>query len=251
MRFLSLLICLISYPAFSLELSLEPAIRTYPVSTSAEATLAEETVFWGEDNIQNPEKFYQFGYIRQKLAIAAHGKAEASFQFAPISILEFSASYSRTSRFYETKPFDCSQYFCKGNVDRTAVGVRLALAAAGFQGLLAHSESKISNGDDSKRMIDESEVLWTNPGFDTLRSSSVYISKTGTPFGVFARKARYLRAQVGNEAAYFVLRHKMEDVSYALGVGRYASDFSVPELSVYASVIWNFTINGKKSVALF
>ena len=56
---------------------------------------------------------------------------------------------------------------------------------------------------------------------------------------------------MGNEAAYFVIRHKMDEVSYALGVGRYASDFSVPEISVYATVIWNMTINGKKSVALF
>jgi hypothetical protein len=242
---------LISLPAFSAQLNLAPYFRTYPLSTSIEASLSEDILIWKKENIDETPEFWKFGYIQPKITLAAHGKAEASLQLAPISILEFSSSYSRTSRFYDTRPFDCAANLCKGFVDRSAYGVRLALAAGKWKSLLAYRKTKMMNEDNSKRTVDESEVLWTEPGKDELEASSIYISKSDTPFGVYARKARYLGAQVGSEAAYFVLRHKMDDVSYALGAGRYASDFSVPEFSVYAGVIWNFTLNGKKSLALF
>lgn len=241
MRSLSFLFLLLVAPAaFALQTGLSPYLRTYPVSTSLEATAKQDFLFWGENNTEDPSKFWQFGYVQPKVLIAAHGQAEASLQFAPISILEFSAAYSKTSRFYETKPFDCAQVICKGIVDRQRWGAKLALSAFGFESLISYYKSRLSNPDSSKRLVDEVEVLLADPGSDEIENHLIYLSKSGTPFGALVRKSRFLGAQVGNESQYFVLRHKMEDATYSLALGRYASDFSVPEFSVYATAIWTW-----------
>lgn len=238
--FFSLFVFAFSFSAFAQQISVAPSLRTYPVSTSVDVSVRQDFVIWGEGHRADPEKFWQFGYLQPKVSLGAHGMAEASLQFAPISILEFSAAYSKTSRFYETKPFNCSQVICKGIVDRHRLGARLALAFGGFESLLAYSKSRLSSPDSSKAIVDEVEVLLARPSDDEVESHMIYVSKKETPFGVLLRKARFLGAQVENESQYFVLRHKMMDVTYNLGLGRYASDYSVPEFSVYAGVVWKW-----------
>lgn len=242
-------IALLSVNAGAMELTVAPAVRSYPFSASVEANLRHEYLLWDKRDEAN----FKFGFIQPKLTLAAHGMWEAGLNFYPISILELGAGYGTTVRFYDNKTFNCDNNICRGVVQRHRLTSRLV---GGFKtdcgeaiAVLSFNRIRISTADDSQPLMDETEVLLARPGSDTFESQSVLLGlkRDDETFGIFAKKGRYLEARVENESQYLVYRKKIAQWSYAAGLGRYASDFSEPGFSAYGTVLWTWG----NSISLF
>lgn len=239
------LLLLMTSMAHGLDLSIAPAVRTYPTSGSAEIVARHEFLLWD----QRDDAMWKFGFIQPKLSLGTHGLAEAGLNFYPISILELGAGYATTSRFYETKPFDCAQNVCKGIVQKHRLTARLVGAVGNFIAILTAHRIRISEKDDSKPLVDETEVLLANPGSDTLEAYSLLagMKQENDTYGIYLKQGRYLEARTENQSQYIVYRRQDGVWSYLGGVGRYASDFHDPGFSAYASVVWTWG----KSISLF
>ena len=224
--------------AQALEVNVAPAMRTYPSSASAEINARHEFLIWD----QRDQALWKFGFIQPKVTLGAHGLAEGSLQIYPISILELGAGYGTTSRFYDTKTFNCDDVICRGIVQRHRLTARLVGAVGDFLAVATHHRIRISTGDDSKPLADESEVLLATSGGDTFEATSLLLGmKRDTEmFGVYAKQGRYLEARTENQAQYLIYRKQDGVWSYAGGLGRYASDFSEPGFSAYATVVWTW-----------
>jgi hypothetical protein len=243
------LMTLFASKALAMDLSLMPIARSYPTSGSIEAQARDEILLWD----QRDQAKWRFGFLQPRLLVAAHGVLEGGLYLYPVSILELGASYSTTSRFYKTKPFDCDANVCGGIVQRHRFSSRLALAQdlSTFRLLemVAYHRTRISSGDNSKPLVDESEVLLAQPGSDTVESTSFMLAgqKDDRVAGVYMKKGRMLDSHAENESQYLMLKQKLQNFSVAGAVGRYASDYHDPSLSVIASVVWNWG----ESISLF
>lgn len=228
--------------ASALEISVVPQARSYPTSGTIELQSRHEILIWD----RREEAKWKFGFLQPRAVVGAQGLMEAGLNFYPISILELGAAYSLTSRFYKVKPFDCDANVCGGQVRRHRYTARLALAhqLASFNliGLLTFHRIRLSHSDNSKPLVDESEVLLAMPGSDAVESSSVMLAgeREGRMLGFYAKKARMMEADLQSESQYLIYRQKMDGISMAAGVGRYASDFHNPGLSILASVAWTW-----------
>lgn len=247
--FFLLLVILGSQMASAMDVAVSAAGRSYPTSGSAEVVTRHEFLLWD----QREDAMWKFGFIQPKLTAGTHGFAEAGLNFYPISILELGAGYSTTSRFYETKPFDCKDNVCKGIVQKHRLTARLVGAVGDFMAILTAHRIRISEKDDSKPLVDETEVLLAYPGSDTLEAYSLLAGmkkggqESSDTFGIYLKQGRYIEARTKNESQYLVYRKQDGAWSYAGGLGRYASDFSDPGFSAYATVIWTWG----KSISLF
>jgi len=226
-----------------------PIARSYPTSGSIEVQARDEILLWD----QRDQAKWRFGFIQPRLLVAAHGVLEGGLYLYPVSILELGTSYSTVSRFYKTKPFDCDANVCGGIVQRHRFTSRLALAQefSSFRllELASYHRVRVSSGDNSKPLVDESEVLLAQPGGDTVEASSLMVGaqKGDQVLGVYVKKGRMLDSRMENESQYLMYKQKLRDFSVAAAVGRYASDFHEPGLSVIASMVWNWG----ESISLF
>ncbi len=234
---------------FALDFALSPMVRSYATSGSVELTARHDILLWDKRDSAK----WMFGFVQPKVMLGAQGVMEGTFSFYPISILELGASYSTTSRFYETKPFDCSTNICKGVLQRHKLTARLALGHEfenfNLQGLFTYHRIRISNADNSKPLVDESEVLLANPGSDVADCMSIFVGaqRDVHTLGIYARKARLQESKNENDSQYLIYRQKFPDFLLSGGVGRYASDFHKPGFSALASVTWSWG----ESISLF
>lgn len=247
---IALLILLFCFEAQALDLSVTPIGRSYPTSGTIEIQARDEYLLWD----QRSDAKWKFGFVQPRLNLAAHGLWEGTLSLFPVSILELGASFGGTSRYYNTKPFDCDANVCKGFLQRQKSFARLALAQeiSSFQllGIAAYHRIRFATADNSKPFVDESEVLSGHPGSDTAECVSLMVGaqQDGRTVGVYARKARMLDSQAENQSQYLMYRQKQQDGwIYTLGLGRYASDFHEPGFSAIASASWSWG----ESISLF
>lgn len=242
-------LCLFAGTAQAFDMHIGPSVRTYPTSGSFEFTARHEYLLWDKRD----EAFFKFGFVQPKLTLGAHGLAEASVNLYPISILEIGAGYGTVSRFYTSKTFDCDIVVCQGVVQRNRFTTRLVLGhkmeSFDLLGVLSYNRIRSSSADDSKPLVDETEVLLSAPGSDTLETHSILIGakRDDKTYALFAKQGRYLDADTKNESQFLIYRQSMDGYSYAVGAGRWASDFTTPGFSAIANITWTWG----KSISLF
>lgn len=224
----------------ALEYSVVPSARSYPTSGSIEAQVRDEVLLWD----QRQDTGWKFGFLQPRLMVGAHGVAEGSLSLFPISFLELGASYSLTSRFYKTRPFDCDAVICNGLVQRRRLTARLAgevqFESFKLSGLATFHRVALSTGDSTKPFVDELEVILAAPGSDTVESQSLLVAahRDDKMLGLYAKKARMMQTRNENNSQYIIYRQKLQNLSAAVGVGRYASDYHEPGFSAVASISW-------------
>lgn len=225
--------------AQALEVSLAPSVRTYPQSASAEISVKEEWLIWNEKSEDLP---WYFGFLQAKAVVASHGMIEGQLSVFPISFIEIGYSVSQTSRFYETKTFNCDRVICRGNVLREKSFVRLAWAYKDWVFIPSSYRKRISNSDKSKFLADEVEHLLAWPGGDDLDVSTFIVGKNiGKNFlALVHREAQYYLSDKRNEAQYLVYRTRWRGASFSGGAGRYFSSYADPQLSVVAALTWSW-----------
>lgn len=248
LKFLTVLL-LLAQSTWALDYSLMPSVRSYPTSGSIEAQVRDEVLLWD----RRQEANWKFGFLQHRLLVAAHGAVEGGLNFYPISFLELGASYSLTSRFYKTKPFDCEAVVCKGIVQRYRLTARLAgehpFESFKLIGLATFHRVRLATADNSKPFVDEAEVLLAAPGSDAVESQSLLIGaqRDRRTLCLYAKKARMMETRDENNSQYIVYRQKLNQFSFAGGVGRYESDHHDPGFSAIASATWAWG----ESISLF
>jgi hypothetical protein len=235
--------------AIAMEVTIAPSVRTYPTSGSVELTARHEYLLWD----QRDQAKWKFGFVQPRFQLGAHGLAEAGVNFYPISILELGAGYGIVSRFYKPKPFDCDVNVCGGVVQRHRFTSRLiyghAFSSFDLVTVLSYNRIRSSNADDSKPLVDETEVLLSSPGSDTLETSSALLGAKveDKMYALYVKQARYLDARTKNDSQFLIYRQKISDFNVAVGAGRWASDFHDPGFSAIANISYSWG----ESISLF
>jgi hypothetical protein len=233
---------LLGLSAQALDYSVTPAIRSYPTSGAVVALARHDLLLWD----QRSQADWKYGFIQPLALLSTHGQYEVGMNVYPVSFLEIGAGYGETSRYYNTKPFDCSSVVCQGILERTRLTSRLVAAYdfGPFQGVGIASYNRIhmKTGDDSKPFVDEIEVLLGAPGSDNLESGSLLLGakcEAGL-LGVLLRRAHMLESDSENESQYLVFRKKTDALAMSVGLGRYTSDFQDAGFSFIAAATWSW-----------
>lgn len=229
-----------SLNAFAWKYTLSAGARTYVPSASVEVIISHDGYLW---NKSTAKEFWNYGYWKIYSTIAAHGLLEAGLTLSPISILEFGFAQSTTSRFYESKVYDCTNYFCKGNVQRSKFNFKLGL---GYEKMyLLNSYQKISTiiGSISQLAADESENILFNPTGDTLEINTFVVGYKYTEklsFNLALKTAKFANTQQNNLSQYILSSWKEDNTEYGLGLGQYESTVSTIGLSAVGYYRWNW-----------
>lgn len=208
------------------EVSINLGLRSYPFSGTVDAQFKSEKLLW---DVREKAR-WKFSMIQSKLTLASHGLAEVGLSFFPVGILELGGHFSTTSRFYETKNFDCTIVICKGILGRTSVFARFLAGQEIPQGqLFTYLSSSLTTAkldDDSKPFVDEVEKLLGKAGGDELRASSFGfgLKRSDGTFLVLLRQAQYKDTKDQNEMAYLIYRTQFEEYNLSAGIGQYQSN---------------------------
>lgn len=246
--FSAVALVMVGFQAQALEVTVSGQARSYELSASVEAMAKHEFLIWDK---RTEDAAWKMGFVQPKVTIGSQGLMEAGLAVAPVGFLELGYTHSVTHRFYyKVKPFgECEDEICKGAVKREELYAKLALAYREWVLMPSYHQVRSRHGDNSMPMADEGENILAARGGDTLDAYSVLLGKQNGPvlLGLYARQAKFRDSEKKNEAQYLLGRLKVEEKTYGIGVGRYASDYSKPGLSVYASMAWTWG----QSLALF
>lgn len=244
-----------SASAFTIIKGASVGLRTYPFSASGDAHAKFERLVWDKRAESGTE--WKFGLLQGRIGVATHGLFDIGVAFYPISILEFAFSSSKTYRFYETKPFDCDFFACKGELNRSSQSARLLLGhrLKDFDVFFIPSFALTQihhTGKDSERAfaIDEVEKLILDSNGDKLIAQSLLmgLKKGDFTYAFLARDAQYDFNKSSNQMFYFIVRKDLEKMRLQGGLGQYGSDYQAKQFSAVLSASWNFD---DKSQSLF
>ncbi len=208
------------------ESSINLGVRTYPFSGTVDGQLKSEKLIWD----QRESAPWKFAMLQSKLTLASHGLAEVALSVFPVGILELGGSTSTTSRFYETKNFDCTLVLCKGILLRSVVFGRLMMGHTFSFGslftLLAASQTQSKSSDDSKPFVDEVEKLLGQAGSDEFAAQSVAfgLKRTEGTVLLLHRQGKYKNTNDKNQQTYLVYRTQIDSFRVSVGAGQYQSN---------------------------
>lgn len=192
-----------------------------------------DTQLWSKSSEHQP---WNYGYMATQVKLGTQGLYEAALLFAPISFLELSYSKSGTSRFYESKVFDCSTYECKGMLFRDRLSLKFAMGYQDYYFVPVFQVTKVTFGQSQQLTVDESENLLLQSDADYLRTTTLVIGKKhgNSSYSLVSRKSEYEFSKMQNETLLFVASKKetdpncfkelCSDKTYGVGFGPYASN---------------------------
>lgn len=223
------------------EVSINLGVRTYPFSGAVDAQLKSEKFFWDA----REKALWKFALLQSKLTLASHGLAEVALSVFPVGFLELGANTSTTSRYYETKNFDCSMVVCKGILNRSAVFGRMILGkelSFGYPFILfGASQTTLTTADESKPFVDEVEKLMGQAGRDELQGQSVGLGlkrEVGTLLLLY-RQGKYQKTNDKNEMTYLVYRTQIDSFKVSTGIGQYQSNRFDSSFSAILGISWS------------
>lgn len=209
------------------EVSINLGVRTYPFGGLVDAQLKSEKLLW-DAREKTP---WMFSMVQSKLTLATQGLAEASLSVFPVGFIELGFNGSTTSRFYDSKNFDCSAVVCRGILNRTSVFGRMIFGLQLAWGdpfiLFSKSQTIAKTADDTKPFVDELEKILGKAGSDELEAKSLGVGfkfKNGSALLALGRQARYQDTGDRNEMAYLIYRSKFDSYKVSAGLGKYQSN---------------------------
>jgi hypothetical protein len=243
-------VCLFAFQNISAEpmgeIGLGASARTYPVGASVDLFGRTDFLLWDQ---REDGQFWKYGLIQARGNVASHGLVEGSLSFFPISFFEIGIAVSRTFRFIQPRIADCDLQLCKGIVDRQKIFSRLLLGAERTLVVLGFTQGQLAIDDRSRTVFDEVENLVANPGGERSDSWSLTLGQRGNRelYGLQLRNFSFLESDSKNEAQYLFYRKEADQggaqsssPSFVIGIGRYSSSLSAPEVSLIGNVLWTW-----------
>ena len=208
------------------EVSINLGLRSYPFSGTVDGQIKSEKLLWDA----REHAPWKFAMLQSKITLASHGLAEVALSVFPVGFLELGANASTTSRFYETKNFDCSVVVCQGILSRSSVFGRMILGHDFSFGspfvLIGGSKTILTVADETKPFVDEVEKLIGKAGQDELQVQSIGLGlkrSEGTIL-VLYRQGKYKETSDKNEMVYLVYRTQIDSFKINTGIGQYQSN---------------------------
>lgn len=195
-------------------------LRTDPRAMNVTATVASDHLLRGQQSKEKP--FYSYG----RLGLVAGGSPTlgAFIDYAPIAPLIFSVQKSFTHRFQDSSRFDCENYQCKKNVDRTDYSVRGIVAYGKFFFTQNYIWREMKTDADMRPVYLEQEHAVVTSGFHRFTEATSIlgfeISKEQI-IGVLYTADWLSEGRFRSHTASVFFRQKWGDFSLTFGLNEY------------------------------
>lgn len=243
-----LIILFLSVGAQAYELGLGIAGRSYVRGLSAEVSLKEEQLIWGEKTTSSED--WKYGFVQAQAAAATHGQVSAGLSLFPISFIEMNYKQSWTQRYSASSVFGCGTNQCFGSVVRKIYTGRMALAYKAVIVFYSTSSSFLAETNGAEPIVDELENLLINPAGDIGVTRTLLLGMRGGEqaqytWGLLYRDFEYQHSRVKNEMFSLVFRKKTSEAESVKGqwfvtAGTYRSTFSNEGLSLGLGRSWQW-----------
>lgn len=223
--------------------------RSYPAAFVARNRLGYGQKFWESDKNK-----VLYGYVRAGVKLdtsAVVNTVGAELEVFPISFFGAFVGASTTDRGIELKQFDCEILTCKDRVNRTHVGLKLALkfGPVFFTGMAERVGQKLADYT-GRDFADEQTSLIAGANGDTMeRLQLVAGIETDEKwrFGVLFINQDMLRYENSDQKKMFVFGKQYEKWSWIWGNGVFKTRTDANVFSTMLVLQWN----GKMGVRLF
>lgn len=148
--------------------NVEGSLRTDPRAMNLTATVAYDHLLRGEASKENP--FYS--YARLGLIVGGSPSVGAYLDYAPIAPLIFSVQKNHTHRFQKASRFDCENFQCQKNIDRTDYSVRGIVAYEKLFFTQSYTWRELRTDGDVHGFYIEQEHFVVTPGFHRFTEAS-------------------------------------------------------------------------------
>lgn len=156
-----------TYSEFEFNQKVEVLARSFPIGGFSKFSMEAITPIWGK---KNHPKDISYGFLGGQLdyrTSALVNYLSGKLFLYPIPILGlFFGQESGIKQLKKIDTFDCNKQLCDGKMERSFMGLRLALAYQNFFFVTENKWSNINPDKDSLPFVDEMTSLLGNPGQD-------------------------------------------------------------------------------------
>lgn len=217
--------------------------RNRPRSAWGWAEAGYGQTFWGEPTPGN----FLYGFVRPWVnlgSIAVVHEAAAGVDFYPVSFAGIRLAKHRMLRNTESIYFDCTEYSCRGYLDRAELTTDVTLGAAGWFANGMYRRDILLPGSKDRPFVDDNTTLSGKAGGDIVTNARLVAGRQlpdDVVVGVMTMADSMRGTGDHSNATYLMGSLKRGEYNWMAAVGQYRSSVLAPGLSVIATFSWTPT----------